>query len=142
MTPPKRLPPDDPREWLRRARSNLALAKARGPDVYLEDLCFEAQQAAEKAVKAVLIRRRQDVPRAHDLTRLISLLDDAGEDVPGEVREAAELTPYAVLGRYPGPLRPVSEEEYLRAVAVAETVVRWAEGRIGAGGDDGSVTGR
>ena len=44
-----RLPPDDPQEWLNRARSNLALAKNRIPDVYIEDLCFEAQQAAEKA---------------------------------------------------------------------------------------------
>lgn len=136
MTPPKRLPADDPKEWLRRARSNLALARAKDPDVYPEDLCFEAQQAAEKAVKAVLIHWRRDVPRSHDLARLISLLEEAGEDVPAEVREAAELTPYAVLGRYPGPLRPVTHEEYLRAVALAETVVQWAEVRIG--GDEGA----
>ena len=51
----ERLPPDDPREWLNRARSNLALAKNRVPDAYLEDLCFEAQQAAEKAIKARLM---------------------------------------------------------------------------------------
>ena len=48
MKPSERFPPDDPREWLNRARSNLALAKNRIPDAYLEDLCFEAQQAAEK----------------------------------------------------------------------------------------------
>ena len=29
----KRYPPDDPREWLNRARSNLALARAVVPDV-------------------------------------------------------------------------------------------------------------
>jgi len=40
---PERFSPDDPREWLNRARSNLARAKARSPDVYLEDLCFDAQ---------------------------------------------------------------------------------------------------
>ena len=50
MSPPERYPPDDPREWLNRARSSLAMAKNRIPDAYLEDLCFEAQQAAEKAV--------------------------------------------------------------------------------------------
>jgi len=55
--PPKRRPADDPVEWLNRARSNLARAKAdiRIPHVYLEDLCFDAQQAAEKAIKAVLL---------------------------------------------------------------------------------------
>jgi hypothetical protein len=42
---------------LNRARSNLIRAKAdmRIPEVYLEDLCFDAQQAAEKAVKAILL---------------------------------------------------------------------------------------
>jgi len=51
---PERRPPDDPREWLNRARSNLLLAQAAGPGVYREDLCFNAQQAVEKAIKALL----------------------------------------------------------------------------------------
>ena len=51
MNPPERFPPDDPREWLNRAGSNLAMAKNRTPGAYLEDLCFQGQQAAEKAVK-------------------------------------------------------------------------------------------
>ncbi len=52
--PPERRPPDDPVEWLNRAKSNLERAKMAIPGVYLEDLCFDAQQAAEKAVKALL----------------------------------------------------------------------------------------
>ncbi len=56
---PKRYPPEDPREWLNRARSNLTRAKVKHKAVYLEDLCFDTQQAAEKAIKAVLIK--QDV---------------------------------------------------------------------------------
>ena len=51
MSPPERFPPDDLREWLNRAGSNLAMAKNRAPGAYLENLCFQAQQAAEKAVK-------------------------------------------------------------------------------------------
>ncbi|MBN1935792.1 MAG: HEPN domain-containing protein [Anaerolineae bacterium] len=55
--PVERFSPDDPREWLNRARSSLAKARSVQyvPEIYLEDLCFDAQQAAEKAVKAVLI---------------------------------------------------------------------------------------
>ena len=79
MRPPERFPPNDPREWLNRAGSNLALARNRAPDVYLEDLCFEAQQAAEKAVKAVLIRRGVDFPYVHDLARLLTLLEEGGK---------------------------------------------------------------
>jgi len=47
--------PGSPEEWLMRAKSNLALARADKPEgVFWEDMCYNAQQAAEKAVKAVL----------------------------------------------------------------------------------------
>jgi len=130
MKPPERFPPDDPREWVNRARSNLALAKSRIPEAYLEDLCFEAQQAAEKAIKAVMIKRNIEFPYVHDLARLLSLLEEEGEEIPEVVRKAEELTRYALVTRYPGIARPVSEQEYAEAVAIAEAVVRWAEERI------------
>lgn len=115
---------------MNRARSNLALAKNRVPGAYLEDLCFEAQQAAERAVKAVLIARDVEYPYVHDLAHLLSVLEEAGESVPDMVRKAGELTPYAVITRYPGPTRPVTDQEYLTAVETAEAAVAWAEQRI------------
>ncbi len=51
----------------------LAQASARLPEVYLEDLCFQAQQAAEKAIKAVFIARKTPFPYVHDLARLLTL---------------------------------------------------------------------
>ena len=45
MKPPDRFPPDDPREWINRARSNLAIARTLVSNAYFEDLCFDAQQA-------------------------------------------------------------------------------------------------
>lgn len=50
-----------PQDWFKRARSNLILGTAFDfehlpEDIYLEDLCFELQQAGEKALKAVLIK--------------------------------------------------------------------------------------
>lgn len=55
--PPEREGPGDPREWLRRARSKLVRAQADRnlPGVLYEDLCFDAQQAAEKSLRAVLV---------------------------------------------------------------------------------------
>src|SRR5438552_12848795 len=70
--------PDDPREWLNRARSNLLHAKSQSPGVYFEDLCFDAQQAAEKALKAVLVQREIGFPYVHDLATLLTLIDQAG----------------------------------------------------------------
>ena len=46
-------PPDDPREWLNRARRNLVLVQTPAEGIYLEDLCCNLQQAAEKAIKAL-----------------------------------------------------------------------------------------
>jgi HEPN domain-containing protein len=128
--PPERRPPDDPREWLNRARSNLLRAKATLPGVYLEDLCFDAQQAAEKAIKAVLIARGVAFPPIHDLARLLTILGQTGEAIPPDIADAARLTRFAVVTRYPGVTEPVTAEERQRAVAIAAIVVQWAEGRI------------
>ena len=119
--------PNDPREWLNRARSNLIRAKHPIEGVYLEDLCFDAQQAAEKAIKAVLIHLNVRFPRTHDLAELLTLVEKAGQRVPEQVKRASILTPYAVESRYPGLSEPVTKEEYEEAVSIAEEVLRWAE---------------
>ncbi len=127
MKTPERFPPDDPREWLNRARSNLALAKNRIPGAYLEDLCFEAQQAAEKSLKAVMVLRSIRFPYVHDLSRLVSLIEKERIEIPDVLLKAEKLTIYAVIARYPGVVRPVTEQEYFEAVEIAESVVLWAE---------------
>ncbi len=124
---PKRYPPDDPREWLNRARSNLALAKAKRKGVYLEDLCFDAQQAAEKAIKALLIKVDVDFPYVHDLAELLTLLEKSGQKIPTSIRQAEGLSRYAVFTRYPGMGPQIKQKEYKEAVKIAGQVVRWAE---------------
>src|SRR5262249_52963537 len=86
----KRYPPTDSRAWLNRARSNLAGAVAAGPGVYLEDLCFGAQQADEKAIKAVFIHRRLSFPYVHDLKRLLEMLSRGGVKIPKYVWRAED----------------------------------------------------
>jgi HEPN domain-containing protein len=124
---PKRYPPEDPREWLNRARSNLAKAKVKRKGVYLEDLCFDAQQAAEKAIKAVLIKQDVKFPYIHDLAELLTLADETGIKIPKSMRMAGELSKFAVFTRYPFESTPIEEEEYRQSVKVAEAVLRWAE---------------
>mgnify|MGYP000223941736 CR=1 FL=1 len=119
--------PDDPKEWLSRARSNLLQARVRQKGVYLEDLCFQAQQAAEKAIKAVLIHVGMEYPYSHDLGVLLTLVSQAGVPIPEAAKQAARLTRYAVAGRYPGLMEPVTEEEYRRALQIATDVLEWAE---------------
>ena len=116
--------------WLTRARSNLQLGRSgRGPGILLEDLCFELQQACEKAIKAVLIHAGLPVPRAHALGLLLQDAE-AAVRIPDEIARAVELTDYAVQTRYPGEYPPVTQTEYDEAVVIAEATVAWAEGII------------
>jgi HEPN domain-containing protein len=127
---PQRYPPEDPREWLNRAHSNLALASAQGQGIYLEDLCFNAQQAAEKAIKALLIKQGVEFPYIHDIAELLTLVESAGQQIPDPIRQAARLTRFAVFTRYPGLAPLIGREEYEEAVALAERVIRWVEERL------------
>jgi len=129
----KRYPPDDPREWLNRAHSNLALAGAFNPQVMLEDLCFDAQQTAEKAIKAVFIDRGEDFPYVHDLKKLLDLLARNGLTIPKYVRQAQDLSPFAGKMRYPNRDAPVSQRQYRRALRIATAVLGWAERQVAAG---------
>ena len=126
----KRFPPSDPREWLNRANSNLARARSVIPDVALEDYCFDAQQAAEKAIKAIFVDRGESFPYIHDLDKLLRLLERNGFKVPKYVNDAKELTQYAHLTRYPGVADPVTTRQSRRAVRIAAAVLRWAERQI------------
>lgn len=126
----KRFPPDDPREWLRRAKSNLQLARTQAEDVCLEELCYNAQQAAEKAIKAILIRCEIEFPPTHNLSRLFLLAEKQGIEIPNSVKNADALTRYAFEARYPGVAHEVTSEEHQEAIRLAEAVFNWAAARI------------
>ncbi len=121
--------PTHPRSWLRRAKSNLTRARllAGQPGVLYEDLCFDAQQAAEKALKAVLVHQQARFPKTHSVAELLTLVQRSGVEVPGEIQNATLLTPYAVEARYPGLWEEVTAADHEEAVATAERVVEWAE---------------
>ena len=127
--PPDKRSPNDPFEWLNRAKSNLERAKSdsRLTGVYLEDLCFYAQQAAEKSIKSVLIHLGIEFPYVHDITDLLTILEGKGHSISDDIREAGRLTRFAVETRYPGLSEPVTQDEYKKAIAIADIVVRWAE---------------
>lgn len=130
--PENRSIPGSAEEWLVRARADLALAQAPLPAGALyEDLCFHAQQAAEKALKAVYQRRGWTFRYVRDLKELLAGLREKGLVVPDNLEEATRLTSYAFEFRYPGVEEPVTKGEYEQAVTLAENVLRWAESQVG-----------
>jgi len=135
MTPPlKHGPPGSFQDWLAHAESDLNLARVARDrkDVLPEQACFHAQQAAEKALKAVLLFKRIEFPFVHDLKALVGLLKENSISFPPEIRDAGSLTPYAVEARYPGHLEEITPSDVDEAIRLAGSVLRWASDILGA----------
>ena len=119
------------RRWLARARSNLAGAEWPNlPGRVFEDLCYDAHQAAEKALKAVLVANGQRPPRSHDLAELLTALVKNGLHVPPSGNHLANLNRYAVEARYPGTMELVTDAQHREALALARETVQWAEAEV------------
>ena len=96
-------------------------------------LCFHAQQAAEKALKAVMCLHGLEYRRTHDLEELAGTLADVGSVPPvGEI-ELRCLTPYAVEFRYDDEtIHLISGDEAGRLIAL---LLAWATAEIAKSGD-------
>lgn len=128
--PPEASGSDSAREWIRYAQADMDLARVQLPPRGMyESLCFHAQQAIEKSIKAVLVHAGVEVPNTHSIQRLVGLLP-AGVPRQEFLLFATRLTAYAVSSRYPGENEPVLEGEYLEAIEVAEKVLAWAEVQV------------
>jgi HEPN domain-containing protein len=116
--------------WLARARSALELAKVQvTPRVLYEDLCFQAQQAAEKALKGLLIYYKEEPEFTLSIERLLGALAKHTE-IPDDIRKATKLTDYAVFTRYPGEYDDLTKEDYEESIAMATACLNWAEQKI------------
>jgi HEPN domain-containing protein len=130
--------PGSPGEWIDRAKSDIRLAHLAANDVQVrrEQACFHAQQAAEKAIKAVLRSRQIEFPLTHDIEELLELAEKGGLTLPQSVREAGSLTPHAVESRYPGYWMEITASDVDEALRVAEQVMEWAKRMLSTSGED------
>lgn len=123
--------PGTPDDWLRHATSDYIIASQEPIEgVILEALCFHAQQAAEKAIKAVFVKHDIHFPYTHNISKLISIIKDSGIDWPEELDDASMLTDYALQTRYPGSGVEVTEKEYQEAIQIAKATLDWAKNHI------------
>jgi HEPN domain-containing protein len=109
--------------WLRFAAEDLHEAEqwvGRSESVP-RHICWFAQQAVEKALKAALILEDMEVPFWHNRDALRNLLS-SGWSVKQEYPDLAELTVWAVEARYPGDWPEATWEDARRAVALARAV--------------------
>ena len=113
--------------WLSKADDDLRVAEViLSGEIGVEwAACFHAQQAAEKALKGVLVHLGIDFPKSHSLDRLVALM-------PSEIAARfdldalIEITPWAVAGRYPEDIENPTTGEAGRIIDFAVVVVQSA----------------
>lgn len=122
--------PDLPGDLLALAREDLASAEALDREERVSDapVGFHAQQAVEKALKAVIASRDEEFPFTHDIGLLMQLCQDAGFELPADLTEADRLTPYAAAIRYGlGDPGAVASQDALQWAALA---IEWADTQL------------
>ena len=124
------------KSWISKGRDDLRSARVRlnHPDEMTAEIAaFHAQQAAEKALKAVLIKRGISIRKTHDLEELHRLV---GGDFEPSAEELAPLTPYAVQSRYPDwPVQPApTDDEVRRGIDAADRALATAARLLETGG--------
>jgi len=107
-------------EWVAKAENDLkstAHLLRLGKECPNDVVCFHAQQAVEKYLKALLTAHEVPFPKTHNIRKLVELLP-ARPRLNLSQDEQDGLTDYATAARYPG-WGEISLADSRRAVAIA-----------------------
>lgn len=122
--------------WLAQAEHDLGFAGLALREGYFAEACFHSQQAAEKALKAVLYSHGAEQVFGHSVADLVAecaKLD--AEFVPLEMR-ASPLDQFYVTTRYPNslpggiPARAFARPDGERALEMAREVIGLVKRRL------------
>ncbi len=115
-------------DWFRQAERDLGHARRSLDDETFEWAAFAAQQAAEKAVKA-LFQHLGAEARGHSVTQLLSGLPPPASPPAELIELAKELERHYITPRYPNsypegaPMDFYTQTEARRAIAAAERIL-------------------
>lgn len=115
------------RRWLETARKDLDYAELAARADFHAHACFNAHQAAEKAVKAVHYARGARMVLGHSIRQLIENLNSPS--LTALLSAARELDLYYVPTRYPNglddgtPEDAFSSDQSSRALGLADEIV-------------------
>lgn len=130
-------------EWLAFARTDFESAKyLNGAPFYpqpLNVICYHCQQAAEKAVKALIVYfgSQGGMPKLHDISFLLNQIRNIVQKKKGiEITHdlmviANSLSKYGVAPRYPNEIE-VDEYQVKKALKDSETILNWVASVIAA----------
>ncbi len=118
--------------WLNKARHDIETARRAvdHAEPITDTAVYHCQQAAEKALKAVLIKQGEPVFKTHDLVALLTKCASSDQTFTCWVEVAATLTPYATAFRYPSddPDPPLTDAH--DAIRMAKQLLEFVEGKL------------
>ena len=115
--------------WLRQAENDLAFARLALREAFFAQSCFVAQQASEKALKALAYAAGERLVIGHSLVELVDRLAPAFAPLAPLREDAGILDQYYVPTRYPNglaggvPFEAFGERQAREAVQSAERFV-------------------
>ena len=119
------------KNWLFRANEDISVIENlfhSGPELYASAICFHAQQAVEKFLKAFLVFHDIDFPKTHDLDYLLSECRKIDETI-FEI-DLGSLTDFGVSLRYPDDFYVPEKEETVMYRNIALNVKKVVEDKI------------
>jgi HEPN domain-containing protein len=123
------------KDWLAQADRDLDNAQYNSQGEYYEWACFVAQQAAEKALKAIYQSRGGEA-WGHSLVSLVRGLAEKLELPADLLQHARDLDRYYIAARYPNgwaegaPKDMYSERDAAHAIACAQAILRFSHGLL------------
>jgi HEPN domain-containing protein len=122
--------------WIRQAENDLAMAEFARSGQFYAQACYHCSQAAEKALKGLLIGLGQDPPRSHSLERLVDALADLGLEVESlRALQLKALSRMTTATRYPdadeAPMNLFDAKDCDLALGVAKSVLETVTKSLG-----------
>src|SRR5437660_6527361 len=124
MKPPDAVQRDIVQQWIAKATEDMdaAVFLLTQGSRFRGAIGFHSQQAAEKYLKALLVRHQIDFAKTHDIEKLVGMLRPAEPGVADVLVEAKWLTRFGVNIRYPGDVPDILPGDEERAVELAGRV--------------------
>lgn len=121
---------NDSKRWLKQSEADISAAEGSLKNKNYECACFQAQQAAEKALKSLYFNYSAD-PWGHSVVKLINDFPEkkVKEEITGLLNKARELDKLYIPTRYPNglpeltPSEAYTEEEAGKAIESSKAII-------------------
>lgn len=119
-------------KWLDFAQDDLSWTEANLREKIWYGACFTAQQAAEKALKAYLIKQDKNPPKIHSLVALLEACIPFDKSFEKVRKACASLTVYYAPTRYPDIIdfSEFSQEQAKEALELSREIVLFVEAKF------------